>query len=241
MSIQKRINTRPTPPDENFVKEDISPIRQIPTGNPLSRLRAIIGIDGATMVIDTPDFVHDEQAYRIMNTGSIGMSDTLTFALAPVNISRPAAHANLYTILDAWLENRVQARVQDETKEITEYYEEQLAIKDSEIRTLSNELSQIRKVNQQQNHESEQIKDQYREEITKIPEVEKVRYKRRKNSIEFLVVVNRIRGKLSRRLSQIESQLCNEYTDWLFEFEHIGSRTFAQQSRNEYTNLFDRD
>ena len=111
-----------------------------------------------------------------MNTGSIGLPDALGFALAPPDISRPAAHTSLYSILDAWIEDRVQTRVQDEKTEITEYYENQLAIRESEIRTLSNELSEIKEVNQQQNHESEQIKNQYREEITKIPEVQQIVY-----------------------------------------------------------------
>lgn len=283
MFIQRRIDTRSAPLDENFVREDTGPIRQIHTGNQTVAVEDLIGIirndwgagvegsysssviiTNATdadialrwdasdhgrweylaaemMVIGAPDFVHYGQAQRIMNTGPIGMPDTLTFALAPANISRPAAYASLYTILDASLENRIQTRVQDETQKIKEDYEEQLAIQELEIRALSNELSQIKENNQQQNHESEQIKNLYREEITKIPEVEKSRYKQRKNSIEFLVVVNQIRGGISRQLSQIETRLCNEYANWFFEFEHVGSRIFSQQSREGYTNLFSRD
>ena len=54
-------------------------------------------------------------------------------------------------------------------EELIEYYEKQLAIKESKIRALSNQLSEMKKVDSQQNHESEQIKCQYRAEITKIP------------------------------------------------------------------------
>ena len=87
----------------------------------------------------------------------------------------------------------------------------------------------------------EQIVKEYQRAVSQIPEVEKIKYMQRKKSIEFLVVVDRIRRKLSHQLSQIESRLCDEYTDWYFEFEHIGSRTFSQQSRAGYTNLFSRD
>ena len=62
---------------------------------------------------------------------------------------------------------------------------------------------------------------------------------RRKRSIEFVVVVDRIRRKLSSQLSHIECRLCDEYTDWFFGFEHISFRTFSQQSRDGYTNPVD--
>ena len=99
----------------------------------------------------------------------------------------------------------------------------------------------IRGVEAHEVGEAEQIVKDYQRAVSQIPEVEKVRYKRRKESIEFLVVVDRIRRTLSRQLSQIESRLCNEYADWFFEFEHISSRTFSQQSRDGYTHLFNRD
>ena len=126
-------------------------------------------------------------------------------------------------------------------EEIVKYYQERLDIQESEIRALSNELSQIKENNQQHNYESEQIANQYKEEITKIPEVQQIGYTQYEKSIEFIVVVNSIERDLFYHLSQIESQLCDQYTDWIFEFETIGSRTFSQQPRDGYVNLFSRD
>ena len=89
--------------------------------------------------------------------------------------------------------------------------------------------------------EAEQIVKDYQRAVSQIPEVQQVVYIRRKNSIEFVVVIDRIRRKLSSQLSQIECRLCDQYTDWFFGFEHISSRTFSQQYRDGYTNLFSRN
>lgn len=99
----------------------------------------------------------------------------------------------------------------------------------------------IRGVETHEMGEAQQILKNFQQTISQIPEVEKVRYKHHKDSIKFLVVVDRIRRELSTQLSQIECRLCDEYTDWFFGFEHIGSRTFSQQSRAGYANLFSRD
>ena len=95
------------------------------------------------------------------------------------------------------------------------------------------------RINTQQ--EIEEILHWYAEKASQLPQVEKVKYKRRKKSILFLVVVNRIQGGVSRQLSQIESQLCDEHINRFFEFEHVGSRAFSRQSRTGYNNLFNRD
>ena len=99
----------------------------------------------------------------------------------------------------------------------------------------------VRGVEAHEAGEAEQIVKDYQRAVSQIPEVQGVVYIRRKKSIEFVVVVDRIRRKLSSQLSQIECRLCDEYTDWFFGFEHISSRTFSQQSRNGYTHLFSRD
>ena len=99
----------------------------------------------------------------------------------------------------------------------------------------------VRGVEAHETGEAEQIVKDYQRAVSQIPEVQGVVYIRRKKSIEFVVVVDRIRRKLSSQLSQIECRLCDEYTDWFFGFEHISSRTFSQQSRNGYTHLFSRD
>ncbi len=99
----------------------------------------------------------------------------------------------------------------------------------------------VRGVEAHEAGEAEQIVKEYQQAVSQIPEVQGVVYIRRKKSIEFVVVVDRIRRKLSSQLSQIECRLCDEYTDWFFGFEHISSCTFSQQSRNGYTHLFSRD
>ena len=99
----------------------------------------------------------------------------------------------------------------------------------------------VRGVEAHEAGEAEQIVKEYQQAVSQIPEVQGIVYIRRKKSIEFVVVVDRIRRKLSSQLSQIECRLCDEYTDWFFGFEHISSRTFSQQSRNGYTHLFSRD
>ena len=124
---------------------------------------------------------------------------------------------------------------------ITEYYEGQLAIKESEIGALSNELSQIKKVSQQQNHEPEQIKSQYKEEIAKIPEVQQALYKQNQREIQFLVVLDNMRWDLSDQLGEIEDHLEASFTSWLFDFEHIGHRISSQQHQNAYIEFFTRD
>lgn len=88
--------------------------------------------------------------------------------------------------------------------------------------------------------EVEEIKGWYVEKVSQIPEVEKIRCKHTEKSIEFIVAVDRIRRRISQQLSRIEFQLYNQYTDWFFEFEHIGVRTFSQWSLRGYDNLFDR-
>ena len=99
----------------------------------------------------------------------------------------------------------------------------------------------VRSVEAHETGEANQIVKEYQRAVSQIPEVQRVVYKQHEKSIEFIVAVDRIRRKISTQLSQVESRLCDEYTDWYFEFEHIGSRTFSQQSRDGYANLFSRD
>ena len=99
----------------------------------------------------------------------------------------------------------------------------------------------VRGVEAHETGETQQILKEYQQAISQIPEVQGVVYIRRKKNIEFVVVVDRIRRKLSSQLSQIECRLCDEYTDWFFGFEHISFRTFSQQSRGGYTDLFNRN
>ena len=62
----------------------------------------------------------------------------------------------------------------------------------------------IRGVEAHETGEAQQILKEYQQAVSQIPEVQGVVYIRRKKSIEFVVVVDRIRRKLSSQLSQIE-------------------------------------
>lgn len=279
MFIQTRIDTRSVAPDENFVKEDVSPIGHIPTGNQLSAFRAIVDLirndwvvrmEGAyspsvifthvtdadvgvplfrsdvrgwenpnavALVMDDSGFSHYEQASRVVNTGAIGMPDDIAFALALPNISRPAAHTSLSAILDTWLENRIQTRVQDAIQGIKEYYEEQLANRDSEIRTLSHELSEIREMNQQYTQESEQIKNQYRDEIAKIPEVQQAMYTENGDEILFITVLGDPKKALSHEIYVIENTLEKKYPNWSLDFDYIEPDECPEEVIAEYSPL----
>ena len=122
-------------------------------------------------------------------------------------------------------------------EEITKYYQEQLAIKESEIRVLSNELSQIKKENQQQNYESEQIKSQYREEITKIPEVQQAIYKENGQEIQFITMLSNPKKVLSHEIYEIENKLEKQYPNWSLDFQYIGPRTFPEKLEEKYNLL----
>lgn len=126
-------------------------------------------------------------------------------------------------------------------EELTKHYEVLLAIKESEIRKLFNELSELKKENQQQNHESEQIKNQYREEIAKIPEVQQALCKQNQREIQFIVVLDDMRRDLSDQLDEIEDQLEDNYTNWIFDFEYVGHRIASQQFQQTYIEIFTRD
>ena len=89
--------------------------------------------------------------------------------------------------------------------------------------------------------EARQIATLYQRKVSQIPEVQQIVYQQDGKSIEFIVVINQIERNLFFHLSQIESRLCDEYSDWFFEFENIGSRTFSKQFRDEYTHLFSRE
>ncbi len=89
--------------------------------------------------------------------------------------------------------------------------------------------------------EAEQILKEFQRAVSQIPEVQEVVYKQYGKNIEFIVAVDRIRRELSGQLSQIEGRLYDKYTDWFFDFEHIGIRTFSQWILSGYANLFSRE
>ena len=99
----------------------------------------------------------------------------------------------------------------------------------------------IRGVEAHEVGEAEQVLKEYQRAVSQIPEVQGAVYKQYGKNIEFVVAADRIRRELSSQLSRIEFQLYNKYTDWFFEFKHIGIRTFRQWSLDGYANLFSRD
>ena len=175
MFIQGHIDTRSAPSDKDLIEAEIGPIHRSFAGNQLSPFRAIIGmirnywsagvggaysssiiitnptdvdlvvpwirsdnsewedLDAEMMVIGAPDFVQSRRALPrgIVNTGIIGIPNATASSSAPE-----------WTFAG-----------------ITNYYEELLAIKESEIRKLSIELSQIKKGDLQHNYECEQDRE----------------------------------------------------------------------------------
>ena len=99
----------------------------------------------------------------------------------------------------------------------------------------------VRGVEAHETGEAEQILKEYQRAISQIPEVQGAVYKQYGKNIEFIVAADRIRRELSSQLSRIEFQLYNKYTDWFFEFKHIGIRTLRQWSLDGYDSLFSRD
>ena len=99
----------------------------------------------------------------------------------------------------------------------------------------------VRGVEAHETGEAQQILKDYQRAVSQIPEVHQIVYKQYGKSIEFIVTVDRIRRELSGQLSQIEGRLYDKYTDWFFDFEHIGVRTFSEWPQDGYTNLFRRD
>jgi hypothetical protein len=79
------------------------------------------------------------------------------------------------------------------------------------------------------NVDAGQIASWYEQKISGITGVKRVIHKNHKNGIDFVVVVDRICRALSYELSKIESQLCDEFSDWIFDFEHISQQAFSQR------------
>ena len=124
---------------------------------------------------------------------------------------------------------------------MVEHYTEQLAAKDSEIKVLSDKLSKLEDNSQQLSSELEQIKNQYREKVTKIPEVQQVLWNQNQGEIQFIVVLDDMSRDISDQLDDIEDLLEDNYTNWIFDFEYVGHRISSQQHQNIYIEIFARD
>ena len=245
-------------PDKELIKGHISvnPFRHSSTGNLLFFYRTGVTVFGNSVgftaqapyddigiINDTTVGLFGELEDSILDKGHMLWEDSNVEMV--INRTRTPAHMDA---LRSWFEDYILTRIQDRTEKTTKYYEEQLAIyeeqlaiKESEIKALSSELSQIIEDNQRRNHEPEQIKNQYREELTKILGVQQALYKQNQREIQFLIVLNDMRRDLSDQLGEIEDHLEDSFTNWLFDFEYIGHRISSEQRQNAYIEFFTRD
>ena len=116
-----------------------------------------------------------------------------------------------------------------------------LAIKDSEIRKLRNELSELKKESLQLNSELEQIKDECRQGILGMPEVQQALCEYNQREILFIFVLNDMTRDLSDRLGEVEYTLRKKYADWNIGFEYVEDRISSQQFEESQVEIFDRD
>ena len=126
-------------------------------------------------------------------------------------------------------------------KRNTDSFDTLLAIKDSEIRKLRNELSELKKESLQLNSELEQIKDECRQGILGIPEVQQALYEYNQREILFIFVLNDMTRDLSDRLGEVEYTLRKKYAAWNIGFEYVEDRISSQQFEESQVEIFDRD
>ena len=126
-------------------------------------------------------------------------------------------------------------------KRTTDCFDTLLAIKDSEIRKLRNELSELKKESLQLNSELEQIKDECRQGILGIPEVQQAMCEYNQREILFIFVLNDMTRDLSDRLGEVEYTLRKKYADWNIGFEYVEDRISSQQFEESQVEIFDRD
>ena len=126
-------------------------------------------------------------------------------------------------------------------KQMAGFYENLLAIKESEIRKLRNELSEFKKERHQLNSELEQIKNECKQGILGIPEVQQALCEYNQREILFIFVLNDMTRDLSDRLDEVEYGLTKKYTDWIIGFEYVEDRISSEQFENSQVEIFERD
>ena len=130
-------------------------------------------------------------------------------------------------------------RIQELTiKRNTDSFDTLLAIKDSEIRKLRNELSELKKESLQLNSELEQIKDECRQGILGIPEVQQALCEYNQREILFIFVLNDMTRDLSDRLGEVEYTLRKKYAAWNIGFEYVEDRISSQQFEESQVEIF---
>ena len=133
-------------------------------------------------------------------------------------------------------------RIQELTiKRTTDFFDTLLAIKDSEIRKLRNELSELKKESLQLNSELEQIKAECRQGILGIPEVQQALCEYNQREILFIFVLDDMTRDLSDQLGEVEYTLRKKYAAWNIGFEYVEDRISSQQFEESQVEIFDRD
>ena len=251
MFIQRRIDTRSVPPDENFVREDTGPIRQISTGNQLLLNRVGRGAYRNSVTVIAPDDVAIDYGTAIESIGEwIGINigsehtpqevhdvkkvviDASSFAhfepaLRIVNTgSIGMPNATTFVLATARI-NRLttQARIDAIQVHI-----------DAILHTWLEDSEQTKMQNV-----ANEIKDWYADHIGEIIEVQRVFFKQDQGEIRFLVTLDDMRRDLSDQLGEIEDQLEDNYTNWIFDFKYMGTRASYQQIEKTYVELYTRD
>ncbi len=124
---------------------------------------------------------------------------------------------------------------------MVEHYTEQLAAKDLEIKVLSDKLSKLEDNSQQLSSELEQIKDECKQGILGIPEVQQALCEYNEREILFIFVLDDITRDLSDRLGEVEYGLRKKHMNWLIGFEYVEDRISSEQFEESQVEIFDRD
>ena len=124
---------------------------------------------------------------------------------------------------------------------MVEHYTEQLAAKDLKIKVLSDKLSKLEDNSQQLSSELEQIKDECKQGILGISEVQQALCEYNEREILFIFVLDDITRDLSDRLGEVEYGLRKKYMNWLIGFEYVEDRISSEQFEESQIEIFDRD
>ena len=215
------------PPAINNVSDELVPVQPQGYGYP-SVLKSTTGV-----VFSTDDmpagWIHKEIAKHPALPTSELVSFQRSYRSAVRDVLLSSDMLELYRIQELTI------------KRNTDDFDTRLAIKDSENRKLRNELSELKKESLQLNSELEQIKDECRQGILGIPEVQQALCEYNQREILFIFVLNDMTRDLSARLGEVEYSLREKYTDWDIGFEYVEDRISSEQFEESQAEIFDRD
>lgn len=126
-------------------------------------------------------------------------------------------------------------------KRLTEHYREAIESKNSQIKQLHQEMLKLKKESWQLNSELGQIKDECKQGILGIPEVQQALCEYNQREILFIFVLDDMTRDLSDRLGEVEYSLRKKYTDWLIGFEYVEDHISSEQLEESQVEIFDRD